>query len=337
VTYHSIGKLPQAIEGLEKVRAARMRKLGVDHPDTLSTQHALGRAYYAAGKLPLAIEYYEYLRAARTRKFGADHPDTLMTLSDLALAYQHAAKLPQAIELFKTVRAGQMKKLGADHPHTLTTTNDLAKAIQESGKLELALPLFQQAALGIEKQKFRHEHARLVFPNLIACHEQLQQYAEAEIWQRKWLAVVKRSEPPSPYAVELAALGSNLLRQEKWTEAEGVLRECLAIREKFVNSPVVYIPAKPRVFTWHVADVKSLLGAACAGQKNYADAEPLLLAGATGLLDNEKSVPLTAKRSITDAVQRLIALYDATGKKDDAEKWRIRLAARDKAKGPADP
>ena len=40
-------------------------------------------------------------------------------------------------------------------------------------------------------------------------------------------------KPDSPFlAGDLAALGDNLLEQAKWSEAEPVLRECLAIREK---------------------------------------------------------------------------------------------------------
>ena len=35
-----------------------------------------------------------------------------------------------------------------------------------------------------------------------------------------------------PYVGELEALGMNLLKQKKWTNAEPVLRKCLALREK---------------------------------------------------------------------------------------------------------
>ena len=94
--------------------------------------------------------------------------------------------------------------------------------------------MFQQLVAGLEKQQFQHTNAGAAISNLAFCHEQLQQFDQAEAWRRKWLAVVKeRSGADSlPYVGELAALGLNLLQQKKWTDAETVLRECLAIREK---------------------------------------------------------------------------------------------------------
>ena len=62
----------------------------------------------------------------------------------------------------------------------------------------------------------------------------------------------------------LAQIGLSLLQQKKWTEAEPLLRECLAIREK----------TQPDV--WTTFNTQSLLGGALLGQKKYADAEPLL-------------------------------------------------------------
>ena len=67
----------------------------------------------------------------------------------------------------------------------------------------------------------------------------------------------------------LAQIGLSLLQQKKWTEAEPLLRECLAIREK----------TQPDV--WSTFNTKSLLGGALLGQKKYADAEPLLAGRAT--------------------------------------------------------
>ena len=63
----------------------------------------------------------------------------------------------------------------------------------------------------------------------------------------------------------LAQIGLGLLQQKKWTEAEPLLRECLAIREK----------TQPDV--WSTFNTQSLLGGALLGQKKYAEAEPLLL------------------------------------------------------------
>ena len=73
----------------------------------------------------------------------------------------------------------------------------------------------------------------------------------------------------------------------------------------------------------------SLLGASLAGQKNYADAEPLLLQSCQGLQQRQASLPpiLNAPRRITEALERLVQLYDAWGKPAQATEWKQKLAA----------
>jgi outer membrane protein assembly factor BamD (BamD/ComL family) len=70
-----------------------------------------------------------------------------------------------------------------------------------------------------------------------------------------------------------------------------------------------------------------MLGGALLGQKKYADAEPLLLAGYEGMKKREAKIPPQGKGRVTEAVERLVQLYEATGKKDEAAKWRKELEA----------
>jgi hypothetical protein len=64
------------------------------------------------------------------------------------------------------------------------------------------------------------------------------------------------------------------------------------------------------------------------GQKKYADAEPLLLAGYQGMKQREKTIPPQGSTRIPEALERLVQLYEATGKQDEAAKWRKELEAR---------
>ena len=74
-------------------------------------------------------------------------------------------------------------------------------------------------------------------------------------------------------------------------------------------------------------------GAPGLGQKNYADAEPLLLAGYEGMKEREAKIPHEYKRRVTEALERLVQLYDAWGKPDQAAEWRVKLEVQ---KGDAD-
>jgi hypothetical protein len=67
------------------------------------------------------------------------------------------------------------------------------------------------------------------------------------------------------------------------------------------------------------------LGEALAGQKKYADAEPLLLGGYGGLKRRETDIPLSRRVLLTQALERLVELYTAWKKVDEADNWRKRL------------
>ena len=65
------------------------------------------------------------------------------------------------------------------------------------------------------------------------------------------------------------------------------------------------------------------------GQKNYADAEPLLRQSCQRLQQRQASLPpfLNAPRRITESFEQLVQLYDAWGKPTQAGEWKQKLAA----------
>ena len=140
----------------EQVRDAQVKKLGADHPYTLTTLNNLAVAYQAAGKLTEAIACSSRsatpVKTARGRPPGHPHH-----AYNLAAAYQAAGKLPEAIALFEQVRDAQVKKLGADHPDTLTTLNNLAVAYWASKQLDKSVPLFEDV-LKREEAKLGRQH-----------------------------------------------------------------------------------------------------------------------------------------------------------------------------------
>ena len=76
-----------------------------------------------------------------------------------------------------------------------------------------------------------------------------------------------------------------------------------------------------------------MLGGALLGQKKYAAAEPLLRTGYEGLKERAAKTPgadtpgSPIKVRLTEAVQRLIDLYTAWDKPDQAAEWRKKLDA----------
>ena len=69
-----------------------------------------------------------------------------------------------------------------------------------------------------------------------------------------------------------------------------------------------------------------MLGEALVGQKQYAAAEPLLVQGYEGMKQREAKMPPQAKDlRLREALERLVQLYGACGKKDKAAEWRKKL------------
>jgi hypothetical protein len=117
-----------------------------------------------------------------------------------------------------------------------------------------------------------------------------------------------------------------LLRQHKCTDAESLLRDCLTIREQKLPDD------------WTTCNTRSLLGGSLLGQQKYAEAEPLLVQGYEGLKQREAKIPAAGKVRLTEALERLVQLYDAWEKKDKADEWRKKLEETKAAtKPPAKP
>jgi serine/threonine protein kinase len=315
--YQAAGRLDLALPLYEETLKLMKAKRGPDHPDTLAGMNSLAAAYQAANQLALALPLFEEALKLTKAKLGPGHPDTLTSMNNLGAAYQAAGHLDLALPLLEEALKLRQAKLVAGHPDTLSSMNNLAAAYRAAGKPDLALPLLEGAAAGMEKRRFQHEYAAVIVNNLINCQEQLKQFDQAEAWQRKWLAVVReRSGADSvPAAGVLAAIGSNLLQQKKWADAEAVLRECLAIREK------------KQPDAWTTFNAWSLLGAAHLGQQHYAEAEPLLLAGYQGMRRREATIPNEGKIRLPEAAARLVQLYEAWGKEAEAGRWRKELEA----------
>ena len=103
------------------------------------------------------------------------------------------------------------------------------------------------------------------------------------------------------------------LETQRWADAEKASRECLRLY------------AEKKSEDWTHFSAKSQLGAALAGQKKYAEAEPLLIAGYEGMKARERKIPATSKKELAAAAARIVPLYESWGKADEAAVWRPKL------------
>jgi tetratricopeptide (TPR) repeat protein len=202
---------------------------------------------------------------------------------------------------------------------------NLAVAYRAGGQLARALPLYEET-LAKTKAKLGPDHPDTLdsMGNLGKTYCDANQGEKAAAILKEFVAGCrKRAKPENPqFAGLLGQVSLELLKCRQHAAAEEMLRECLAIREKKLPG------------SWLTFNTQSMLGEALLGRKKYADAEPQLLAGYAGMKKHEKTIPPQGKVRLTEALQRLVQLYDATGKQDDAAKWRKELEATKQGKGP---
>jgi non-specific serine/threonine protein kinase/serine/threonine-protein kinase len=274
LVYLSDGKYAQAEPLLIKVLELRRRVLGEEHPDALRSMNNLAVAYLSEGKYAQAEPLYEKVRETQSRTLGEEHPDTLLSTNNLATLYRNQGKYDQAETFYMRALEGRRRTLGEQNPDTLVSMNDLASMFEGKGDCERAQALFGKV-LELRRHVLGQEH---------------------------------------PVTLNtLTSLGRVLLKQQKYAEAEPLLREALVGMAK--RSPDA----------WARFNSQSLLGETLAGQRKYSEAELLLLSGYNGLLERESRIPFSLRPALEQAGERVVQLYRDWGMPEKAAAWRERL------------
>jgi serine/threonine protein kinase len=332
-----VGGLNQRLEAanakLEKSNAKLVGLLtevvGADHPSPLTTRHGLAELYRDQGKYEKAEPLYLELLRLREKVLGADHPYTLDAKNNLAVLYRDQGKYEKAEPLYLEVLRLREKVQGADHRSTLSAKNNLAELYRAQGKHEKAEQLYLEVLILQEKVLGADHPSTLTTKHgLAVLYERWGKPERAEPLRRQRLDFDRgKAGADSPTtAGAMAYLGLNLLQQKKHAEAEKLLRDCLRILQK----------AQPD--DWTTFLTRSLLGEVLLGQGKHAEAEPLLLQGYEGVKRHEAKIPPQVRPvRLKEALGRLVRLYEATGKKDEAAKWQKKLDEVKKAATPQAP
>jgi serine/threonine protein kinase/tetratricopeptide (TPR) repeat protein len=340
---------------VEQALESQLRVLGEEHLETLTTMNQLGVIYYVQRMDDKAELLFRKAWEGMSRALGDDHPDVLMTAQNLIALYQRQRQLDRVIPLLEKVLESQQRSLGEKHADTLATTYSLADMFRQLGQFAKAEPLYEKA---LERMAPDDPRTLVAMNNLAVVYSAQKKYARAEPLLKKALAGhQRRLGPEHPttlmflgnlatfygdwkkypeegkyrhqlleaqrkrlpaddpnLAATLALLGQCLLNQEKFAAAEPILGECRKIYDQRLPE------------SWMRFWATSMLGASLAGQKKYAEAEPLLLQGYKGMKDREQTIRMPWRTiRLTQAVERLVQLYDAWDKKDQADEWRKKL------------
>lgn len=313
------GDLPRAESLFKGVLAELIDRVGGKDSRTLTCRSNLVMVYQGQKRFNEALtELKDVIELLDTTQ-GVDHPNTLMSKNNLAVLYRITGKIDEAEALYKEVIGYQEKVLDVDHPQTLTAKFNLANLYEIRRQLDRALPLLKEVAAGSCRKlgPANAETQQRVY-KWASCLERMGKGDTAEPIYREMIELMKKEGDQSQYLAWNEGLAANLLGRKKSVEAESVLRVILGTRgTKEPNA-------------WTTFHLKSMLGGVLCDQMKYSEAEPLLLAGYEGLKKHAAEIPPGGKVRVTQAIERLVQLYESWGKPDELARWQMELKSSGK-------
>ncbi len=310
--YLNRGDNAASIPLFREALALQRRLLVADHPNTLETMNNLAVAYQRTGDLPGAIAMMEETLQAFVRINGPDHPDTFQVTDNLVDLYRIHGDYATALTRSAANLEAARRVLGPEHPLTLSVMGTLGAAQFDAGQNAEAIALLT-TALDLQRRVVGPEHFLTLFSLVTRGNAYLAAGdltpALADLTLN--LEIRRRNNGPK-HARTLIALNDLAAAQlvaKEFPAAEALLRELLPLREQLTPDD------------WTTSQTRSALGAALLGRKNYAAAEPLLLAGYSGLAAHETALPQSARHHLPATRARLAELYTALGRPAEAAKW----------------
>jgi tetratricopeptide (TPR) repeat protein len=306
-------KYPQAQALYSQVLEIRRRISGQEHPETLSSALNLAIAYFADGRFAQAEALERQTVELQSRVLGPEHPKTLASMGNLATALSAQGKYSQAEDLDRRIYEIQRRVLGPEHPDTLSSMDELARTYAARGDYARAESLFRQL-LDTERRVLGAEHPATLstLSAMTKMYQRWGKYTLAETYAAQTLAGRRHTLGSEDLYTMVSAedLALACLSQGKFTDAEPLARESVEVNQKNQNED------------WDLFRAQSLLGASLAGQKKYAEAEPLLLKGYTGMTAEKDGVLMSNWYNLDLARDWLVQLYRAWGKPEKAKEWK---------------
>jgi tetratricopeptide (TPR) repeat protein len=319
-------------EAADAVRRALDRDVG-----NATYHNALANTYYNFGDV--LFEKKDYAEAAKAIAEAVKHqPHNANFHIALATSFRFARDFKRAEDAARKAIAVD-SKTGAAH-------NVLGSVFFAQGRHEEAIPLFREATSLSPKNAVYHvnlgDSLRMIkdvkgaliqfrlaleidpgylyaLSSLLKLYEYEGNFVQAEPLLKKSLEIKRlvHDKESSQVGYALAVLGMNLLNQQKYEVATPIWQECLKLRQ-----------AK-EADDWKTFNTKAMLGRCVLSQKNYAEAEKLLLSGYEGMVERQAKIPSIGRIRVIEALEALVQLYEAWEKKDESAKWRKKREAAD--------
>lgn len=284
--------------------------------DTLraSLLNDAAQSRHELGDLVAAERLYREAIGLRERFIGPDDPGLVAPLNNLGVVLGDLGQIAAAESLHAHAVTVARRIYGPSHPIVAMAINNHANVLELAGRLAESDSLFR-VTIAMRREILGPEHPDYAWTlfNYAQFLIRRERWAEAERYSREVLALRGTTLPDAHPAVATAmqALGLALAHQGKPDEGERWLRESLELRRTTLPEG-----------HWLVSTAESVLGEHLTQVGRFAEAEKLLLPSEARLVAERgaKSPQVSAAR------ERVVKLYEAWQRPDEAAHWRTLLA-----------
>ncbi|HEU0009489.1 MAG TPA: serine/threonine-protein kinase [Verrucomicrobiae bacterium] len=338
--------------------AIRKKVFGNHHLDVAGSLNNLANVVFQRGDAAGAEPLFREALTTFKRRLTDEHPIVATVSHNLAILLSRIGDTTEAEAMHRAVLSMRRKQLGNAHPDVAVSLNELAMLLAERGDLVEAEAMVQEA---MENKLLRREQWRFstTINTLAIVLSRKGDLSAAEAKYREALELRKKllaADHPM-VAESLNRLGNLLAACGDLAGADAALSEALSIRQKVQGDEHPDLIATLWPLAWvrrqqgDVAQAEFLYcealsltfqrGAYGVGmllesiydladlmqvQGKFVEAEPLLKEAFDHLQDSS-SANAPFQRG---ARERLIRLYEAWGKPDQAADWRQKLSESDK-------
>jgi serine/threonine-protein kinase len=286
------------------------RFFGPSHPATLQSFDTLSSCLRALNRYTEVLTLQGRHLEDTARVLGADHVRTLQARATLASTLRALDRFEEAESVYEDLLARQSRTLGDFHPATLRTRHELALLQKDLGNPRKAEEMLRQL-LVVEREKLGAEHEVTLSSELMIA---LALYHGGRLAESRdaYAAVLPRvreslGEHASLYLVGMSNYAGLYYRLGDNEGAESMFRESLAVHRRVYGDD-----------NFGVYYNRMELGTTLLRLGKYAEAEAELLGALQGFQRTFSSRP--DHQRIRSAHDRLIQLYGAWGKPDEARK-----------------
>jgi tetratricopeptide (TPR) repeat protein len=307
------GDYEQALPAMRRAVVLQKKLHSMPHTDLAEALNNLGVVLGAMG------EYQEsetlYWEALDMKRFllGNSHTEIALGLNNIAMTLAAQKKYDEAEVMYRETIAMQRKLLGDDHPDVAAALNNLAFVLHDKGNAAGAREMMRES-LEMYRRTVGAEHPSVAraMGNLAMWEMEGGDYVSAEPLLRDAVQMRRKllGDKHADVAATLTLLATLEIENGRFEEARAAAAEARAICLPALG------PSHRRT-----AAATSAEGAALAGLRQAAQAEPLLLEGLKALRADSGALPFY----VNNAMRWTADFYRKQGNLQEAAKYEALL------------